>query len=748
MTTTALNLNPPPWPHCAVGAGPDDPVGCRGVIVDPYDACLAHLPDASRATYLAGLAPDTEVNHSGTTFTGDLLHRLLDALQDPNSGQRLVSHARFEAATFSDTADFRQVTFGHVWFDDAVFSGEALFRGASFAGSAGFRRTTFAASAGFSTAVFSSAADFSGAVFRLDARFDNATFTDAVFIGAAFSGDAWFGAATFSHDVRFNQATFAEANFRSAVFSGNAGFDRVEFAGKAIFDSAAFSGSVNLRKAVFSSDADFGEARFAGDVRFHSATLSGSADFHSVKFSGDAWFVGVTFSGSACFNLVTLLGSARFDATTFSSPAAFHRTSFSSSAHFLGAVFSDSADFSGTVFYAEAHFRKTTFSNSAAFGAATFSTSAFFSGATFETLSQLGPLACKGELDLSGARFNGPVTIEAASAFFVCNRTRWDSTATLRLRYATLDLTDAVIESPLSVATRLSAFTYDRRPIDESGLAGLDPSARITSLSGVDAAHLALTDIDLSGCQLTGTFHLDQLRLEGRCAFAAAPTGLHRHGVLPVRWTQRRTLAEEHHWRAATGSTGWTPAPSGTFPEQPAALAPVYRQLRKSFEDAKNEPDAADFYYGEMEMRRHDGDRPRSERALLTLYWAVSGYGLRASRALVCLLGAMAATILITTLWGIPGEHSRAVTTGHLTEQKISLTTDNPAPVNPSGPLRSRLTSQRWEKSMRIVVNSVVFRSSDQNLTTIGTYTEMASRLTEPALLALAVLAVRGRVRR
>jgi hypothetical protein len=36
----------------------------------------------------------------------------------------------------------------------------------------------------------------------------------------------------------------------------------------------------------------------------------------------------------------------------------------------------------------------------------------------------------------------------------------------------------------------------------------------------------------------------------------------------------------------------------------PARLAVLYRQLRKAQEDAKNEPGAADFYYGEMEMRR------------------------------------------------------------------------------------------------------------------------------------------------
>ncbi|GAA0990895.1 hypothetical protein GCM10009576_067160 [Streptomyces rhizosphaericus] len=51
-------------------------------------------------------------------------------------------------------------------------------------------------------------------------------------------------------------------------------------------------------------------------------------------------------------------------------------------------------------------------------------------------------------------------------------------------------------------------------------------------------------------------------------------------------------------------------------------------------------------------------------------------------------------------------------------------------------------------QSLRVVVNSVVFRSSGQDLTTTGTYTEMASRPTEPVLLGLAALAIRGRVKR
>lgn len=133
-----------------------------------------------------------------------------------------------------------------------------------------------------------------------------------------------------------------------------------------------------------------------------------------------------------------------------------------------------------------------------------------------------------------------------------------------------------------------------------------------------------------------------------------------------------------HVTAAAPGACRETPNAHRTW-----TGARYYRALRKSYEDSRNEPGSADFYYGEMEMRRADPGSPRAERGLLTAYWALSGYGLRCPRP-----------------------------------------------------------------DLRVVVNSVIFRSSGQDRTTAGTYTEMASRLAEPVLLGLAVLAVRGRIKR
>ncbi|MBT2369930.1 hypothetical protein J7E88_32825 [Streptomyces sp. ISL-10] len=123
---------------------------------------------------------------------------------------------------------------------------------------------------------------------------------------------------------------------------------------------------------------------------------------------------------------------------------------------------------------------------------------------------------------------------------------------------------------------------------------------------------------------------------------------------------------------------------------------------------------------------------------------------MRASHALVWLLGATAATALALMLWGLPADDPKPITTGHQVEagQKIILTTDAPDPHNLTESYYERLSSERFEKAVRVVINSVFFRSSGQDLTTAGTYIEMASRFTEPALLGLAILAVRNRVKR
>ncbi|MFE7510058.1 pentapeptide repeat-containing protein [Streptomyces sp. NPDC057540] len=569
--------------------------------------------------------------------------------------------------------------------------------------------------------------------------------------GRARVGDASFDQARFTGDAELTGVDFdGSCSFASAVFGGGVYVQDVRTGGDLRMGAARVAGDVWLDDSDVDGDAWFYEARIQGALRFRVREVGGSAVFRRMT-CGDASFSGARVRGAASFGEAVVDGEASFDGVVFEEGADFTKIRIAGRACFDGAHFHrgsarfDGADIGGDMPFAEAHFAsEATFHGAAISGDLSFSgarleAGAGFRRAVFRRTARIGPLVCPGTVDLSDAVFETPVTLEAAARDVHCRRTRWASTAALRLRYARVDLSDAVLELPVTVVGRPRRFVSpEGEAIDEPGLT--DDRVRVTSVQGVDAAHLVLADVDLTGCLFVEAVHLDQLRLEGRCRLSAPPPGPRR--------IRRRTLAEEHHWRAARHGDGWTPAPPGVAIQEPGVLAPVYRQLRKALEDGRNEPGAADFYYGEMEMRRHDTAAPRGERMLLRLYWALSGYGLRAVRALVWLVLAMTATVLAMMLWGLPRADPDPVSAGTTDGHRITLTTRRPDPAAPQGPYAKRLSAARFEKSLRVVANSVIFRASGQDLTLIGTYVEMTARLVEPALLGLAFLAVRSRVKR
>ncbi|MFF5760889.1 hypothetical protein ACFY7A_36305 [Streptomyces longwoodensis] len=125
------------------------------------------------------------------------------------------------------------------------------------------------------------------------------------------------------------------------------------------------------------------------------------------------------------------------------------------------------------------------------------------------------------------------MTLSFAARRLECRRTRWSSTAEIRLRYATVNFAHAVFEYPLTIAAEPEPFELpDGRPLAEHLFPNApNPGVRMASMRGVDAAHLVLSDLDLSGCLFTGTVHLDQLRLKGACTFdpASAPAERERN---------------------------------------------------------------------------------------------------------------------------------------------------------------------------------------------------------------------------
>jgi uncharacterized protein YjbI with pentapeptide repeats len=494
---------------------------------------------------------------------------------------------------------------------------------------------------------------------------------------------------------------------------------------RASFRGTTFSGDADFRGATFSGDADFSGTTFSGDAGFHMATFSGEADFSGTTFSGDAGFHLATFSGDADFSRATFGGVVILFRTTFSDDANFHETTFSGGVRFLGTTFDGYADFYG----------------------ATFSAEATFLGATFQEVRNFGPVLASRALALDGVVFAQSVRIVVSARRLSLARAVFRGGADVFVRWAEVSLEDADFAEPSLLAElpstpvrrREQAFLGRDEPVADGWVCRLDAppvrfAPRVVSARRAKLARLTVSGADLRACRFAGAHGLDGLRLE-RARFAQTPAGWQLRWRRP-RWTRRQTIAEEHHWRARHGhGRGWYEGEvrasdwlgQASEPPESEQIAGIYRALRKGREDNKDEPGAADFYYGEMEMRRQPTGSPGArddevdvrpvswtERWVLWLYWLVSGYGLRASRALIALAVTIALAAVLLDLFGF--EPERGPDNGTLLfsiESSISL-----------------------------------LRAPEAKLTAGGEVIQIALRLAGPLFFGLALLSLRGRVKR
>ena len=467
---------------------------------------------------------------------------------------------------------------------------------------------------------------------------------------------------------------------QGATFEGDARFDRATFKGGARFVGATFKGYAGFVGASLEGSARFDQVTFEGSARFDQVTFEGDAAFPMATFKGDAGFEGATFKGYALLDAVTFKGGARFDKTTFKGDAWFRNATFKG----------------------DARFRKATFEGDSLFVGATFKGGAGFAMATFNgNVPALGPIAVGEQLNLDGVQFASPVRIEADAGAVTCRRGRFPGGVRFEVRQADVRLDDTDLSVP-------SLLTGPRSPAEIAG------RPRLLSLQGANVAGLTLGNVNLAFCRFAGAHNLDKLRLEAGTFFAPSPV---------PGWEHRQVIAEEAAWRAARARTAlwkelWWPD-LGHEPEllSPGGVAVLYRALRKSREDAKDEPGAADFYYGEMEMRRRDRDPGRrwrgwASRTVLTAYWLVSGYGLRAWRS----LGALAAVVfgLAVGFWLVGFTHSTSY----------------------------------WKSLLFAFRSTISLTDAQVNLTAWGGLLQAVLRLTGPVLLALTLLALRGRVKR
>jgi hypothetical protein len=201
-------------------------------------------------------------------------------------------------------------------------------------------------------------------------------------------------------------------------------------------------------------------------------------------------------------------------------------------------------------------------------------------------------------------------------------------------------------------------------------------------------------------------------------------------------------LAEEWDWRSGR-RFAWPPRQHAAPALDPERILTTYRQLRKAQEDAKNEPGAADFYYGEMEMRRHASTTPAAEKLILTLYWALSGYGLRGARALWALVISLAfSTVAFATFGFGPSQTIRYL----------------PLPLARPGLAQAyqqmAITGPRpgWLSALFFSLHSSTSLLSGSTpappLTALGEAVQITLKLLGPLFIGLAILAVRNRIKR
>ncbi|MGV9609586.1 pentapeptide repeat-containing protein [Streptomyces sp. NPDC003631] len=458
--------------------------------------------------------------------------------------------------------------------------------------------------------------------------------------------------------------------------------------------------AAQFEEAVFDAGADFSRFEFMGATSFKRARFGGVADFSGTRFrGGEVSFEGAQFE-DACI----------FDGAAFS----WNGATFPS--HTVDPQ-AKSADFTRIKCKGEASFQKLWVAQNW-----------ILTGAEIEG-SLSGTAWCGGSMLLHKATLTKSVKLELDAAEVDCQAVTFGGQMALQLRNARLLLNDATLSAKSSVVYDEKRLQLPRSLPMPRGLA----KPKLTGLRHVDTSHLMLIDLDLGSCHFADARNLDQLYHSG-CEFEKPPRLSWAMGVIPIRPVRRDVLADERSPEVGRST-----------------VASLYRQLRKGREDGKDEAGASGFYYGEMEMRRRRGARhtTTTERWILHSYWLMSGYGLRAMRALGWLLTAITATIILMMGAGLPNADPDQTVTGNMPPAggQVELQVKIPD-AKLTVPIRSRFTKKRANSALKVVLNSVVFRSSGQNLTTWGTYVEMASRFTEPLLLVLAGLAIHGRVKR
>ena len=308
------------------------------------------------------------------------------------------------------------------------------------------------------------------------------------------------------------------------------------------------------------------------------------------------------------FSGATFLGEAFFFLANFFNKAVFSRVIFAERAFCLDATFRQEADFSNVTFMKEALFSGTNFIETASFSGSTFMSEADFSHATFmkQALFSDATFMGKGSFFLAnfmnGTFFSG-LKIQDRLLFYACNSLWPGLTAVFNGEFRHLNL------------------------IKKSLLCFQD----------IYLGQVSLLDTDLRQVEFQ---HVQWHPYRGRQAI---------YDEVLLR------QVEKEQARFRTWLFYYAPYANihASVYNAYGRVERLYRYLKINYETQEDYKNSGDFHYGEMEMHRRASKWRWFPGYWYNLYWFLSGYGERPSRAFGLLLSFLAALTVLLTWAGL-----------------------------------------------------------------------------------------------
>lgn len=457
------------------------------------------------------------------------------------------------------------------------------------------------------------------------------------------------------HARRFNRILSTLKGAGGVSHIGDASFEGSKFHGRIDFRKASFDGGASFPQTSFEHGAIFRYCRFSGRADFSRSTFHGPATFSYATMERNFSLWGSRFESEASFFSVKISEKSKFDSCTFTRGVNFIGANFGDKASFKDASFTD-VTFEGASFVRGLSLHASKTEGRLQMIGVSMKGTLDLSEALFSSAVELGPMVCGHEIRAMHSVWRGQARISAAALRVDLSWARFEKPLKLDLRHATLSLEGAVFEEASSITSAPPlVYTGNERstPLNEDYIAETSKreSPSLTSVSFADLSNLTLSGISLKRCRFTKSHNLERIRIDDDGGFDSTPAGWHFSRKFPYvsYWSNRRVISEECEWRRqGRWQQAWPRADRGQMAAAAdgESIAHAYRSLRRSYEESRNEPKSAEFYYGEMEMRKNSRSVSKSERCIIWLYWAISGYGLRASRAFIALL-----LLILSTTW-------------------------------------------------------------------------------------------------